>query len=57
LKNENSGGVGGTLDENTNLLVQLEEIRTERDLLKEDLQQAHLQVYNLRGESQVGFHK
>lgn len=51
LKDENS--VKGTLDENTNLLVQLEELKTERDLMKEDLQQAHLQLYNLRGETQV----
>uniref|UniRef100_A0A915IK20 Golgin-84 n=1 Tax=Romanomermis culicivorax TaxID=13658 RepID=A0A915IK20_ROMCU len=50
LKNEE--GASATSSENTNLLIQLEELKTERDLLKEDLQQAHLQLYNLRNETQ-----
>lgn len=37
-----------------NLKVLLEELKTERDILKDDLQQAHLQMYNLKADMQVG---
>jgi hypothetical protein len=40
-------------DEGKQLAVQLEETANERDYLKEDLQQVHLQLYNTKVELQV----
>lgn len=43
---------GGAMD-NRQLAVQLEEAANERDMLKEDLQQLNVQLYNTKMELQV----
>lgn len=48
-------GTAGSEREPTAAHIELEELRQERDMLKEDLQQVHLQVYNLKAEITVSF--
>lgn len=53
LKRGGEGGEGLSGDAELEARAELEELRSERDMLKEDLQQAQLAVYNLRTEIQA----
>ncbi len=46
-------GAGLGEAEGAGLAVELEELRAERDMMKDDLQQGQFQVYNLKTEVQV----
>jgi hypothetical protein len=44
---------GSGPEDQPGMAVELEEIRAERDMMKDDLQQTQLMVYNLKAEIQV----